>query len=118
MESASRGGFEIGGEKINKIGKYSFKQTKIKNTNYKPQNTEMPRRTVSCFFCGEAIGNIRAHREVCEGKKNKCSICSNQGHLLKVCRNKKKIHTVNASNEESFVNDEMNDTYNINIFCI
>ena len=55
MESAQKGGAELAGDNIRKIGKYSNKAQK------KPAPPRA--RKLQCFCCGEAITNIRFHRE-------------------------------------------------------
>ena len=48
MESASRGGAEIGGEMVNKVGKYSFKQTKTRQNTYNKMS-ETNRKKITFF---------------------------------------------------------------------
>jgi hypothetical protein len=50
MESALRGGAEITGESVNRLGKYSYAHMKKKDTG---QRTA--KRTISCYNCGNQV---------------------------------------------------------------
>ena len=62
MESAVKGGAELSGESVNKIGKYSFK-------NLKKDLPNMRRKDMNCFNCGYKItGSIYKHKATCPAK--------------------------------------------------
>ncbi len=123
MESAMKSGSEIGGENVNKLGKYSFK-----NTKQRPPPGQQKSR--ECFFCGEKFTNLSQHRQVCKGTNNKCSSCSKIGHLPSVCRSRpkkntdvNKVETGDANNDttaEATSDDGVQniETYNVNLFAI
>ena len=122
MESAMKGGCEIGGEgDVNRIGKYSYKNTKIqpKHQHQEQQQQHNARKPQNkhCFFCGETYS--KHHLSKCKGKKNKCSKCSKMGHLPSVCNSSKDVMNVEPdTNEDIHDADGENTTYNINLFVI
>ena len=108
MESASKGASQIAGDSdLNKIGKYSFKNTKNKN---KPP--QQPKK-VSCFYCGMLAEkrDIAQHSRQCSAKNGTCSKCKVVGHSAKVCKAEKPLAevSVEGSDEEELL-------YNVNIF--
>ena len=114
MESAMKGGNEIGGEDINRLGKYSHKNNKNRSAATKPKT-----RNIACYRCGEKFTNLQHHQRTCKGLNNTCSNCSKLGHLPHVCKSKpaavKTVETCAAQDNED-TGDE--DTYNINLFVI
>ena len=115
MESAMKGGTEIGGEDVNRLGKYSHKNNKIRppasTTKQKPRNN-------ACYRCGEKYTNFRQHQSICKGLHNTCSNCSKPGHLPHVCRSKPAVKQVETEVPDVNVEVEDEDTYNINIFVL
>ena len=120
MESAMKSGSEIGGEEVNRLGKYSFKNTKQR---------QQQRQSRSCYYCGEKFTNLTQHLGICKGTNNKCSLCSITGHLPSVCRSKSKLKNVKkvetdetddcAPTKSSASEQESNhETYNVNLFVI
>ena len=113
MESACRGA-EIGGENVNKVGKYSYKNTKhniATGKSNKDRNHCKP--TITCFYCGNKTSNLTQHRESSKGNNNKCTNCSKIRHLPSVCRSKdvKNVSTANDEHDDTL-------TYNVNLFVI
>ena len=98
MESAMKGGTEIGGEDVNRLGKYSHKNNKIRppasTTKQKPRNN-------ACYRCGEKYTNFRQHQSICKGLHNTCSNCSKPGHLPHVCRSKPSVKQVETEIPDS-----------------
>ena len=125
MESASKSSSQIGGETVNKLGKYSFKN--VKQQPLSRTNKDRQRRTYNCFYCGDKTNNLSQHREICKGVQNKCSNCSKLGHLPTVCRSRN-ISKIDANKEnkvEADVAPEKKDddvpdqsAYNVNLFII
>ena len=125
MESALKGGSEIGGENVNKLGKYSFKN--LKQQQYvSPSNSKAKyRKPLTCYNCGEKTTNITQHRERnCKGTDNKCSKCSKDGHLPSVCRSKnhdvKNVYTEddNSDSKHESEHEDRQPAYNVNLFVI
>ena len=65
IESATKGGAEIGGEGVNRLGKYSFKNTKQRGPTPKPKT-----RNSACYRCGEKYTALDQHLAACLGIKN------------------------------------------------
>ena len=105
MESACRGGAEFGGENVNKVGKYSYKNTK--------HNISTGKSNKDRNHCVDRTSNLTQHRESCNGNNNKCTNCSKIGHLPSVCRSKdvKNVSTANDEHDDTL-------TYNVNLFVI
>ena len=107
MESASKGGAEIAGESINKMGLYSRK-TKSTNANrWKPY---------VCYHCGNTVnGSIIKHiNDLCPSCNLECSKCEKLGHFAKCCKDK----PVREISKEDTNDDNTDDTYSINVFRI
>ena len=86
MESAARGGAEIAGESVNKLGKYSYQNIK-KNKDKDGAKDDSKRTPISCFNCGNVVtGSIQKHKEQCPAKGVKCKKCSRMGHFVRVCK--------------------------------
>ena len=116
MESASRGGSEIGGENVNKVGKYSYKNIKQQYTYSNKPNKDNNRKPTTCFYCGDKTTNLPQHRNNCKGAHNKCSICLKYGHLPSVCRWKQNIKNIAPVDNDEDDNDTA--TYSMNLFVI
>ena len=122
MESALKSGCEIGGEQVvNKLGKYSYKNTKSKPTS--TINRNKPNK--SCYRCGETFTTYSAHQPTCKGNNNTCSKCSTPGHLPSVCRKSSKINALHQVDGDSPsvastkpAEEETKDTYSVNLFAI
>lgn len=109
IESAAKGASEITGDAaLNKIGKYSFRNTKKKESK-----APTPRKA-NCYFCGIALDrkDIPSHAKQCPAKNAVCSNCNKVGHYAKVCKSEKSVHEVSLENSE----DEESSIYNVNIF--
>ena len=82
IESAARGGAEISGEEVNKVGKYAYSKVKKKNTAVHDDaklreddvnRKRQPKKVMTCFYCGLRFSSsIAKHREQWEAKNNKC----------------------------------------------
>ena len=69
MESALKGGAELAGENVNKLGKYSYRSLEKGDTNV--------RKDIDCFNCGYKItGSIAKHKAKCPAKNSECSKCN------------------------------------------
>ena len=109
MESASKGASQIAGDSdVNKIGKYSFRNTKNKGTKAPQQS-----KKVNCYFCGLTAErrDIAAHSRQCPAKSGTCSKCKVVGHSAKVCKVEKPVKEVSAERS-----DDEESVYNVNIF--
>ena len=81
IESITRGGAEISGKTVNKVGKYAYSKLKKKSTvvhddvklreddeNRKKQH----KKVLTCFYCGLRFSSsIAEHRGQCKAKNNK-----------------------------------------------
>ena len=111
IESASKGALQISGDSnLNKIGKYSFRNTK----NNKDAKTSHQSKKVNCYFCGLAAErrDIAAHSRQCPAKSGTCSKCKVVGHSAKVCKSEKSVQEISAEHST----DEEESVYNVNIF--
>ena len=114
LESAAKGASEISGDpRVNRVGKYSFKNTKKKDST-KPEKKE---RIAGCFFCGITgpRQDILAHAKLCPAKSSVCSKCSKKGHYAKVCPGERSTKDVQPVAAEDDVNEPL---YNVNIFRV
>ena len=124
MESALKGGSEIGGGgAVNKVGKYSFKNTKQPPQSQLPPQNQQQRQKRKCYHCGTEFRNLRSHLQTCQGKTNKCSNCQKMGHLPSVCRSNpaNAVSTVEEDHNPGTDGKEINvvdTTYNVNLFAI
>ena len=108
IESAAKGASEITGDVINKLGKYSFKNTK--------KTAQASAKKVKCFRCGIACDrkDIPVHAKQCPAKSSTCTNCKKAGHYAEVCRSAKSVQEVSVENSE----DDESSIYNVNIFRI
>ena len=74
IESASKGGAEIAGGSLYKLGKYSYKNIKTTAPNH--QVSDKTKKELDCYFCDQTINNLKPHRDKCVGRKSTCSICN------------------------------------------
>ena len=125
MESAARGGAEIAGETLNKLGKYSY--NKIINRQNTCKEAEDYEKNITCYNCGNIVkGSIIKHREHCPARSVECRKCSKMGHFAKVCNKGKTVHRVRDNPYEQITPQTTNDsddsddsaTYNVNLFRI
>ena len=122
IESAARGGAEISGDVVHRIGKYSF--SKMKSIRKQQQHVEPNFPEISCYSCGNRVnGSIIKHRNSnCPAKFSKCHNCGKTGHFSKVCKSPKKIHQVkreeDKEKQESESEVSQDETYSINLFRI
>ena len=71
MESAARGGAEMSGEAVNRLGKYSYANIKKSKAVEKGPQYNQQRRT--CYNCGYSVtGSIIKHKEQCPARLSKC----------------------------------------------
>ena len=114
LESAAKGASEISGDsRVNRVGKYSFKNTKNKDST----KAERTVRTASCFFCGISgpRHDILAHAKACPAKSSVCTKCNTRGHYAKVCSKKGSIKEVQPVCAEEEISEPL---YNVNIFRV
>ncbi len=115
IESATKGMEELNNEStVNKMGKYSFRNTKKRHDIGKPR---------SCYYCGQAIKtSVVAHLKSCRARTSKCNFCDAIGHYEAVCRKKKVLNELKSDNEQQEPQQtgeqEQSDVYHINIFRI
>ena len=114
LESVAKGASEISGEmKINRVGKYSFKNSKKKGAH----NSEG--KSAACYFCGMAgpRQDILTHAKQCPAKSSLCSNCGKMGHYAKACKSERSVKSVqSASADDVGLVDES--LYNVNIFRV
>ena len=109
MESAAKGASQIAGDgTLNKLGKYSYKNTKKKD--YK---VPLPPKKVNCFYCGLAAErrDIATHSRQCPAKSATCTKCKKVGHTAKVCKSELDLQEISVGESE-----EEESVYNVNIF--
>ena len=108
LESATKSASEISGENLNKLGKYSFKNTK------KASSKARSNEPANCYRCGFSSSwkEVIAHAKTCPAKSSTCSKCNKVGHDSSVCRGEAQVNEVNVTSGES--NDEP--VYNVNVF--
>ena len=70
IENASKGGAEIAGDSLYKLGKHSYKNIKATSPNHQVSNKT--KRKLDCYFSGQTISNLKQHRKKCFGRKSKC----------------------------------------------
>ena len=112
LESAAKGASEISGEhNVNKVGKYSFKNTKKKDAG-------RVEKKASCYTCGLAgsRNDIISHAKTCPAKLAVCSNCMISGHYAKVCQ--RKGSSVNGVQSEVKEPGAEEIVYNVNIFRV
>ena len=123
IESAERGGAEIAGEGVNKLGKYSYSKLKTDYTASKANQ----RKEIKCFNCGNSIkGSIAKHKEACPAQSSKCSKCGKIGHFPQVCRTTKPVRAISGANNQQDnaaalkekPDEDDSEIYNINLFRI
>ena len=128
MESAAKGGAEMSGEAVNKLGKYSYRSMKQNTHTKQPAK----RTSLTCYNCGKSVSTpIRKHvREDCEAIGVKCRKCDKIGHLPEVCKSQQaRVNRIDP-NEQSenlqhmaqankiHTDDPQQSAYNINILHI
>jgi len=108
MESATKSANEIAGEAINKVGKYSFRNTKNKSS--------APVKKLNCYFCGAAFErqDISSHSKQCPARSASCSKCKKTGHYAKVCKGDAQLKEISVETSD----DDDKSVYNVNIFRI
>ena len=122
IESAARGGAEISGDVVHKIGKYSF--SKMKSIRKQQQHVEPNFPKISCYSCGNMVnGSIIKHRNSnCPAKISKCHNCGKTGHFSKVCKSPMKIHQVKREEDKEKQESEsavsQDETYSIKLFRV
>ena len=122
IESAARGGAEISGDVVHKIGKYSF--SKMKSILKQQQHVEPSFPEISCYSCGNRVnGSIIKHRNSnCPAKFSKCHNYGKTGHFSRVCKSRKRIHRVkreeDKEKQESESEVSQDETSSINLFRI
>ena len=118
LESATRGEAEISGGAVNKVGKYSYSNLKMK------QKSEATTNTINCFNCKEPFkGPAWKHRDRCKARNHECKLCGKTGHLESCCRTVKGVKytepDISSEDEElKAVDMTANDLYNVNIFKV
>ena len=113
LESAAKSASEISREHgLNKLGRYSWKNNKKKDTS---KSGEM----ANCYFCGFSSTRLEVvtHAKECPAKRSTCSKCKLKGHYAKVCRSQPALNEIAETDNE--INTELNESvYNVNIFRI
>ena len=121
MESAARGGAEINGENVYKMGAYSFKLLKNKQSRKDDANRIQQDKGIACYNYGNTInGQIKKHKSNCPAQNSKCYRCKRMGHFSDFCKNTAEIKKVDE--DRQMPNDDMKDVenniYNVNLFRI
>lgn len=116
IESAERGGAEIHGEDVYKMGPYSFQG--LKNRKYGHDKVEEDKSniktTTTCYNCGNKANNIKKHKTVCPARSSKCFKCQRMGHFGKLCKSTKDVKKLDEENEE----EDSEKIYNVNLFRV
>ncbi|ESO88021.1 hypothetical protein LOTGIDRAFT_166042 [Lottia gigantea] len=69
MESAARGGIEIAGETLNRVGQYSYNSLLKSKQSEKARKPTSNQRVLSCFYCGNNFStSIDQHRSRCSAR--------------------------------------------------
>ena len=89
IESESKGGAEIAGDSLYKLGKYSYKNIKTSSANH--QVSDKTKKKLDCYFCGQTISNLKQHIEKCVSRKSTCSKCNKKRHIADVCRSIRRL---------------------------
>ena len=112
IESAYKGGAEIAGDLLYKLGKYFNKN--IKTTSPNDQVSDKTKKKLDCYFRGQTISNLKQHREKCVGRKSTFSKCNKKGHIADVCCS---IHRL-GKHEDGTAFDTEEQTNNVSLFQI
>ena len=112
IENTSKGGAEIAGDSLYKLGKHSYKNIKTTSPNHQVSNKT--KKKLDCYFSGQTISNLKQHRKKCFGRKSTCSKCKKKGHIADVCRS---IHRLDK-HEDGTAFDTEEQTYNVSLFQI
>ena len=114
LESAAKGASEIAGKhKVNRMGKYSYKNSKNKEAS-KGDKKEKP---LNCYFCGMASlrHDIVTHARQCPARSSVCTKCNITGHYAKVCRSERSVSEIRPVDQEEAVGETVHD---VNIFHV
>lgn len=100
MESAARGGAEMSGEAVNRLGKYSYANIKKSKAVEKGPQYNQQRRT--CYNCGYSVtGSIIKHKEQCAARLSKCNNYYKIGHFAKVCKGGRNLRSIDTEDKRS-----------------
>ena len=104
----ARGGTEINGEDVYKMGSYSFKSLKNNQNKKDDANRIQQGKGIACYNCGNTIsGQITKHKSNCPARNSKCYKCKRMGHFGNVCQSKAEIKKVDE--DRQMPNDDMKD---------
>ena len=112
IESTSKGGAEIAGDSLYKLGKYSYKNIKTTSPNH--QVSDKTKKKLDCYFRGHTISNLKHYRDKCVGRKSMCSKCNKKGHIADVCCSICRLN----KHEDGTAFDTEEQMYNVNLFQI
>ena len=122
IESATRGGAEIAGEDVYKMGTYSYKSLRNKRKDEShPDSSSRKETTITCYNCGnKANVPIRTHKINCPARTSKCYNCQRVGHFSKCCKSTKDLRKVDEHNDgtDNDVTDLQDKIYNVNLFRV
>ena len=78
-------------------------RSKQKKYEKKKTETKQPhtKKTQKCGYCG----GEHSRSDTCPAKGATCNFCQKKGHFAKVCRQKKKVHDIDASADTFTLND-------------
>ena len=118
MESTARGGAEINGEDVYKMGSYSFKSLNNNQKKKDDANRIQQDKGAACYNYGNSInGQIRKHKSNCPAQNCKCYKCKRMGHFGNVCKSAAEIKK--ADEDRQLPNYDMKNIedkiYNVNL---
>lgn len=116
MESACKGAAEIAGEALNRLGAYSHKSIRNNKSSKTPQSL----KPITCFNCGTSVTTpIKTHvRKSCPAIGKTCTKYNNVGHLPQFCKKFPDIQVAQVEQPPTHADNDVEQTYNINIFQI
>ena len=112
MESAARGGADVNGEDIYKMGAYLFKTLKDKQVIKEEIS-------ITCYNCQtKTSAPVKRHKVNCPARSVKCYNCQHVGHFSIFCKSSKNIKVEEKMKTDEDLKDNHEKVYNVNLFRI
>ena len=110
VESAATGGAEINCEDIYKMGAYSLKSLKFKQSIKEEIS-------ITCYNCGiKTSAPIKRHKVNCPARSVKCYNCQHVGHFSKFCKGTKNKKVEEKIETHQDMKDIHEKVYSVNLF--